>query len=45
MRPIQIYDTTLRDGTQGEGINLSLQDKLLITQRLDELGFDFVEGG
>ncbi|HTQ38617.1 MAG TPA: citramalate synthase [Pirellulales bacterium] len=45
MRRIQIYDTTLRDGSQGEGVNFSLQDKLLITQRLDELGFDFVEGG
>jgi 2-isopropylmalate synthase len=42
---IQIYDTTLRDGSQGEGVNFSLQDKLLIAQRLDELGFDFVEGG
>jgi 2-isopropylmalate synthase len=45
MRRIQIYDTTLRDGSQGEGVNFSLQDKLLLTQRLDELGFDFVEGG
>src|SRR5213592_2837614 len=45
MRSIQIYDTTLRDGTQGEGVSLSLQDKLLITQRLDEIGVDFVEGG
>jgi 2-isopropylmalate synthase len=45
MRNIQIYDTTLRDGTQGEGVSLSLQDKLNITQRLDELGFDYVEGG
>lgn len=45
MQPIQIYDTTLRDGTQGEGVSLSLQDKLLITQRLAEMGFDFVEGG
>jgi len=35
----------LRDGTQGEGVSLSLQDKLQITQRLDELGVDFVEGG
>jgi len=42
---IQIYDTTLRDGSQGEGVNFSLQDKLLIAKRLDELGFDFVEGG
>lgn len=45
MRTIHIYDTTLRDGTQGEGVNFSLQDKLLITRRLDDLGFDFVEGG
>ena len=44
-RRIEIYDTTLRDGTQGEGFNLSLQDKLLIAQRLDELGVDYVEGG
>lgn len=45
MRSIQIYDTTLRDGTQGEGVSLSLHDKLQITQRLDEIGVDFVEGG
>lgn len=45
MRSIQIYDTTLRDGTQGEGVSLSLQDKLHITRRLDELGVDFIEGG
>ncbi|QDT65962.1 citramalate synthase [Calycomorphotria hydatis] len=45
MARIQIYDTTLRDGSQGEGVNFSLQDKLLITQKLDDLGFDFVEGG
>ncbi len=38
MRQIQIYDTTLRDGTQGEGVNFSLQDKLLITERLDRIG-------
>jgi 2-isopropylmalate synthase len=44
-RKIEIYDTTLRDGTQGEGFNLSLEDKLLITQRLDDLGVDYVEGG
>ncbi len=42
---IEIYDTTLRDGAQGEGVNFSLQDKLLIARRLDELGFDYVEGG
>ena len=45
MRSIQAYDTTLRDGTQGEGVSLSLQDKLQITQRLDEMGFDYIEGG
>ncbi len=42
---IELFDTTLRDGTQGEGINLSLQDKLLITQRLDNYGIDIIEGG
>ena len=45
MRTIEIYDTTLRDGTQGEGVSLSLQDKLQITRRLDEIGVEFVEGG
>src|SRR5919108_6509069 len=45
MTRISIYDTTLRDGSQGEGVNFSLQDKLLITQRLDDLGVDFIEGG
>lgn len=45
MRTIQIYDTTLRDGTQGEGVSLSLYDKLQITQRLDEMGVDYIEGG
>src|SRR6059036_3391851 len=45
MTRIQIYDTTLRDGSQGEGVNFSLQDKLLITRRLDELGVDYIEGG
>src|SRR5215471_5204885 len=42
---IEIYDTTLRDGSQGEGVNFSLEDKLLITAKLDELGFDYIEGG
>ena len=44
-RRIEIYDTTLRDGTQGEGFNLSLQDKLQIAIKLDELGVDYIEGG
>jgi len=42
---VSIYDTTLRDGCQGEGIALSLQDKLRIAQRLDELGIHYIEGG
>jgi 2-isopropylmalate synthase len=45
MRSIEIYDTTLRDGAQGEGVNFSLEDKLAITRRLDEAGVDFIEGG
>ncbi|HWE02914.1 MAG TPA: citramalate synthase [Tepidisphaeraceae bacterium] len=44
-RRIEIYDTTLRDGTQGEGFNLSLQDKLSIAGKLDDLGVDYIEGG
>ncbi|HEY4687936.1 MAG TPA: citramalate synthase [Anaerolineae bacterium] len=42
---IQIYDTTLRDGTQREGISLSCEDKLRIARRLDDLGVAFIEGG
>ncbi len=45
IRDIAIYDTTLRDGTQGEGISFSLQDKLNICQRLAEMGIDYIEGG
>src|SRR5437762_608188 len=45
MTRIHVYDTTLRDGSQGEGVNFSLQDKLAITRRLDDLGVDFIEGG
>jgi len=43
--PIKIYDTTLRDGTQGEGISFSVADKLLIVERLDQFGVDYIEGG
>lgn len=45
MSRVFIYDTTLRDGSQGEGVNFSLQDKLLLTRRLDEIGVDYIEGG
>jgi 2-isopropylmalate synthase len=45
MKQIQIYDTTLRDGSQGEGVSFSLVDKLQITRRLDEMGIEYVEGG
>lgn len=42
---VVIYDTTLRDGSQMEGVNFSLQDKLRITERLDDMGFHYIEGG
>ena len=45
MPRIQIYDTTLRDGTQSEGFNLSANDKVRIAHKLDELGVAFIEGG
>jgi len=45
MEKIKLYDTTLRDGMQSENISLSLEDKLLIARRLDELGVDYIEGG
>ena len=45
MQQIQIYDTTLRDGTQSEGFTLSSNDKVRIAQKLDELGVAFIEGG
>ncbi|HSY54446.1 MAG TPA: citramalate synthase, partial [Opitutaceae bacterium] len=41
----KIYDTTLRDGTQGEGISFSVADKLRIAEKLDAFGMDYVEGG
>ena len=44
-RPVILYDTTLRDGTQGENITLSLADKLRVARMLDEYGFPFIEGG
>ena len=46
MKPdVEIYDTTLRDGSQGEGINFSVTDKLRIAERLDAFGVHFIEGG
>ncbi|HTB80610.1 MAG TPA: citramalate synthase [Opitutaceae bacterium] len=42
---IKIYDTTLRDGTQGEGISFSVADKLRIAEKLDQFGMDYIEGG
>ena len=43
--PIQLYDTTLRDGTQRRGISLSVEDKIQIAKLLDEFGFNYIEGG
>ncbi len=45
MLSVQLYDTTLRDGAQREGISFSVVDKLHIAQKLDELGIHFIEGG
>ena len=44
-KKIQIFDTTLRDGTQGAKISLSVEDKIKIAKRLDEFGLDYIEGG
>ena len=45
MKKIEIYDTTLRDGAQSEGINFSVSDKLKIIKKLDDLGIDYIEAG
>jgi isopropylmalate/homocitrate/citramalate synthase len=46
MKPdVEIYDTTLRDGSQGEGVNFSVKDKLRIAERLDTFGMHYIEGG
>ena len=45
MTTVQLYDTTLRDGAQQEGISFSVEDKVKICQKLGELGVDFIEGG
>lgn len=45
MQPIELYDTTLRDGMQGEGMSLSAHEKLRVAHKLDELGIDLIEAG
>jgi 2-isopropylmalate synthase len=45
MEPIYLYDTTLRDGTQGEDVNFSAEEKIMIAQRLDDFGIHYIEGG
>ncbi len=45
MDPVVLYDTTLRDGTQGENINFTADEKLSIAHRLDDLGIQYIEGG
>src|SRR3954464_10534204 len=46
MKPeVELYDTTLRDGSQGEGINFSVMDKLRIAEKLDAFGIHYIEGG
>ncbi len=45
MKKVTLYDTTLRDGTQGEGISLSVDDKLKIAVKLDKMGIHYIEGG
>ncbi len=45
MKPVSIYDTTLRDGTQGTGISFSVLDKIRVAEKLDEFGVDYIEGG
>jgi 2-isopropylmalate synthase len=42
---VLVYDTTLRDGTQGEGVSFSVSNKLELVRRMDEFGFDYIEGG
>ncbi|MGH9820467.1 MAG: citramalate synthase, partial [Pyrinomonadaceae bacterium] len=45
MKDVLIYDTTLRDGCQAEDISFTLEDKLRIAEKLEELGVDYIEGG
>ncbi|MFA4988745.1 MAG: hypothetical protein WC572_03990, partial [Candidatus Omnitrophota bacterium] len=45
MGNVKIYDTTLRDGSQAEGISYSVRDKVSIAEELDKIGIHFIEGG
>ncbi|MCD6223387.1 MAG: citramalate synthase, partial [Deltaproteobacteria bacterium] len=45
MSDVRLFDTTLRDGTQGEKVSLLMQDKLTITNLLDDMGIHYIEGG
>ncbi|MEI6845852.1 MAG: citramalate synthase, partial [Candidatus Firestonebacteria bacterium] len=45
MKKVILYDTTLRDGAQGEGVTFSVDEKLKIARKLDEIGIDYIEGG
>ncbi len=45
MEPVFLYDTTLRDGTQGENINFTSEEKLVVAQKLDDFGIHYIEGG
>jgi len=45
MNEVKLYDTTLRDGSQTEGISFSVEDKVKISRKLDELGIHYIEGG
>jgi 2-isopropylmalate synthase len=44
-KQIELFDTTLRDGTQGEAVSLTVRDKIIIAQKLDDFGIDIIEGG
>ena len=45
MKTISIYDTTLRDGSQSEDVSFTVEDKIRIAHKLDELGIKYIEGG
>ena len=42
---LKIYDTTLRDGTQGEGVSFTVAAKIRVAEKLDQFGVDYIEGG